>query len=452
VKTMLVVVGDILLDQEVRGDVRRLCPDAPAPVVEDAEHTWRAGGAGLASTLAARDGAKVTLVTALGTDAAGERLVGLLEAEGIWVVNVGLAGATPEKIRIGTADRTLLRLDLGNGRVAPGADAEPLSALLETADAVLISDYGRGMAAAESVRRGLARAVRDLPVVWDPHPNGPPPVEGVRLATPNEAEVTGALRMPDSGVADTARFAEKLMDRWRCGSICVTCGSRGAVFVDGSSTPLIVPARPVEGGDPCGAGDRFAVTAALKLADGALASESVVAAADSASRFVAAGGARSVHRTNVEENGFVGKDGADFRPPIIVATGGCFDILHAGHVALLHAAARLGDRLVVCINSDASVRRLKGPGRPLVPQEDRATLLRSIEGVDEVVVFEEDTPESVLEQVRPDLFVKGGDYAGTHIPEADVVARWGGRAVVVPYLEGRSTSAIVGEAIKRAEL
>jgi rfaE bifunctional protein nucleotidyltransferase chain/domain len=132
-----------------------------------------------------------------------------------------------------------------------------------------------------------------------------------------------------------------------------------------------------------------------------------------------------------------------------VATSGCFDIVHAGHLASLRAARSLGSRLVVCVNSDASVRRLKGPGRPVLPEADRAALLRELACVDDVVVFDEDTPVRVLERLRPDVFVKGGDYSAGELPEAAAIAAWGGRAVVVPYVEGRSTTRIVEE-VRRA--
>jgi rfaE bifunctional protein nucleotidyltransferase chain/domain len=127
----------------------------------------------------------------------------------------------------------------------------------------------------------------------------------------------------------------------------------------------------------------------------------------------------------------------------VVATGGCFDLLHAGHVATLQAARRLGDRLVVCLNSDASVRRLKGAPRPLVPASDRARVLEALECVDAVVVFDEDTPAEALRRIRPDVWVKGGDYAGAHLPEQEVLAEWGGQAVAVPYLDGRSSTRLV---------
>ncbi|TDD67373.1 D-glycero-beta-D-manno-heptose 1-phosphate adenylyltransferase, partial [Jiangella aurantiaca] len=134
----------------------------------------------------------------------------------------------------------------------------------------------------------------------------------------------------------------------------------------------------------------------------------------------------------------------------VVATGGCFDLLHAGHVAGLQAARRLGDALVVCLNSDASVRRLKGPARPVVPAADRARVLRALECVDAVEIFDDDTPERVLRRLRPDLWAKGGDYAGTDLPEAAVVGEWGGRVVTLPYVDGHSTTALVQAAARSA--
>jgi rfaE bifunctional protein nucleotidyltransferase chain/domain len=134
----------------------------------------------------------------------------------------------------------------------------------------------------------------------------------------------------------------------------------------------------------------------------------------------------------------------------VVAAGGCFDLLHAGHVSYLQAARSLGDCLVVCINSDDSTRRLKGPGRPLVPEGDRAAVLRSLSCVDAVEIFDDDTPMALLDRLRPDIFAKGGDYALTQLPEAPLLASWGGQAVVLPYLDGRSTTSLMEEAVRRA--
>jgi rfaE bifunctional protein nucleotidyltransferase chain/domain len=208
---------------------------------------------------------------------------------------------------------------------------------------------------------------------------------------------------------------------------------------------------PVTGGDPCGAGDSFAAAAAAALADGAVTGEAVAGAVAAASAFVARGGASAWSSLGepVEPNVVAepGVDGVIARVRAaggtVVATGGCFDLLHPGHVATLRAARGLGDCLVVCINSDASVRRLKGPSRPLVTAADRARVLEALEFVDAVVVFDEDTPAEVLDRLRPDVWAKGGDYAGADLPEAAVLQRWGGQAVVLPYLDGHSTTALL---------
>ena len=444
----VVVVGDTLLDRDVLGTVERLSPDAPVPVLDQGAVRSRPGGAGLAALLAARDGRPVTLVTALARDAAGAELAAMLDAGGVEVIDLGLQGATPEKLRIGPPGRALLRLDRGGGGALGPANAEARAAIGWGA-ALLVADYGRGVAAAPDLRDALARATH--PIVWDPHPRGPAPVPGATLVTPNAAEAK-ALEpgFAGDGVPVVARRARALGRRWRAAAVGVTCGARGVVLVDGPGPPLSVAAEPARGGDPCGAGDRFASRAAGALADGAATAEAVLAAVTSASAFVAAGGA-----------GAIGADEASAPAPapaddpvalaraaraaggIVVATGGCFDLLHPGHVRTLQAARALGDCLVVCLNSDASVRALKGSGRPVVAQEDRAAVLRALGCVDGVVIFDEQTPSAVLERLRPHIWAKGADYADRELPEASVLAGWGGEVVLLPFLQGKSSTRII---------
>jgi D-beta-D-heptose 7-phosphate kinase/D-beta-D-heptose 1-phosphate adenosyltransferase len=416
----LVVVGDALLDRDLDGVVERLCPEAPVPVVEDVSSTARPGGAGLAALLAVGDGHETVLVTALARDAAGRELEALLCAAGVRVVDLGLAGATQQKVRVRSDGHLLMRLDHGGREPAPVGPASGEAAeALAGADAVLVADYGRGVARAEGIAvllRGL-----DRPFVWDPHPRGSEPVPRAALVTPNGAEA--------GVVADPAARAEELRLRWDARAVAITLGSHGAVLAAGGGTSSW-PAPAIQGGDPCGAGDRFAVTAAAVVAAGGDARDAVEEAVRSASAFVAAGGAGSVVRR---------------RPRTVVATGGCFDLVHAGHVATIEAARGLGDRLVVLVNSDASVRRLKGPDRPLQPEEDRVAVLQALAAVDEVVVFDEDTPIAALERLRPDVWVKGGDYGADELPETAVVETWGGRVAIVPYVAGRSTTRLIEE-------
>jgi rfaE bifunctional protein kinase chain/domain len=293
----LVVVGDALLDRDLDGRAERLAPDAPVPVVDDPAERRRPGGAALAATLAATlDGRAVVLVTALAADEAGTTLRELLELAGVEVVDLGLAGRTPEKIRFRAGGHSLLRVDRATrpGRVRPLGRSGRRA--LAGARAVLVADYGRGVAAEPGVRAALADLPARLPLVWDPHPRGPAPVRGARLATPNRAEAAGfAPEVPGTSLAAVTARARLLAERWAAAGVAVTLGPGGALLVEGAGAPLVVPASPIPAGDPCGAGDRFAATAAGLLADGALPSEAVAGAVTAATTFVASGGATTVH-------------------------------------------------------------------------------------------------------------------------------------------------------------
>ncbi len=454
----LVIVGDTLLDRDVEGSVHRVAPDAPAPVLDEEQVHDRPGGAGLAALLAAGHGHQVTLVTALADDAGGARLGELLTAAGVEVFALPLPGATAEKVRLKAGGQVLLRLDRGGDPQPPGDAPQAALDVLADATAILVSDYGRGVARHPALRAALEQT--KAPIVWDPHPNGPPPVAGVRLVTPNLAEARKLTGDAGGGSAMTTaqRTGHQLRQHWRAGAIAVTCGADGAVLCHSGPTPLVVPAPDTADGDTCGAGDRFAATAALALADGALVSEAVQQAVAAATAYVAAGGVAAALAPPAETTVPAERIGADeagkvtaevhARGGTVVATGGCFDLLHVGHLATLRAARRLGDCLIVCLNSDSSVRGLKGPDRPLNPETDRARLLAALDCVDAVVVFDEPTPEAVLSWLRPDVWVKGGDYAdgGPELPEAELVKRWGGQTVIVPYLDGRSTTRTIAAA------
>ncbi len=483
----LVVVGDTLLDVDLDGAASRLAPDAPVPVVDCRTERHRAGGAGLAAVLAAAmTGGEVVLITALGQDRQSEQLRAILHQR-VRVIALPLQGGTPSKVRVRAGGQPLVRLDAGDGRLAPGPLPPAARQALAVAGAVLVADYGRGVAAHPALAAALTRLRRDVPVVWDPHPCGPAPVRGVRLVTPNRAEAGGLAAAlgragpadvrPDAGPAGTAssalaqaaRDAAELARAWGA-AVAVTLGEGGALLSVGEATPVVVPAGPgvQQASDTCGAGDCFAAAAALALRDGALLSEAVEAAVRAATGFVRAGAASAAPGITVPASAAVparpvpgaprpggaggprgrlgcGRPGAG-RGGTVVATGGCFDLLHAGHVEILREARRLGDCLVVCLNSDSSVSALKGPGRPLVGAADRARVLLGLDSVDAVLVFDEPTPSAVLDRLRPDVWVKGGDYAHGELAEAAVVRRHGGQVVLLPYVGRHSTSKIVAAA------
>lgn len=444
----LCVVGDALLDVDWDGAVQRVCRDAPAPVLDTPTERARPGGAALAAALAAASGAEVTLVTALGTDDDARRLADLLAAAQVEVVDLCLDAPTPVKLRLRAEGHSIARVDRGcEPVVPPGPWTGRATAAVRSAGALLVSDYGRGLVAL----RGLAEAAlaRRRPTVWDPHSLGPRPPPATTVATPNLGEahaLAGGDGPPPDRLPDVLALAAAVSASLGCPA-AVTAGPLGAVLADGRSLPTVVPTTPVRG-DACGAGDRLAASTALALAGGATVLEAVEQGVADARAYVAAGDA--ARDAGDLETGGTG-DAATARAVrraggVVVAAGGCFDVLHAGHVQLLDQARRLGDHLVVCLNSDRSVRRLKGPGRPLNTAADRAAVLRSLASVDGVVVFDEDTPTRALEDVRPHLFVKGADYLGVDLAEREVLARWGGHVVLLPLVAGRSTTRIIATA------
>ncbi|ROP26886.1 PfkB family carbohydrate kinase [Pseudokineococcus lusitanus] len=479
----VVVVGDVVLDRDLEGVVERVAPDAPVPVVDLRRTTESPGGAGLTALLVASgraggasptaDDVEVVLVAPVGDDEDGGRLRAALvegtgDGEGLRLVALPHTGLTRTKTRVRAAGQSLVRVDSGGPGTPSAPDLDELRAVLASADVVLVSDYGAGTTHDPGVRALLGAAAASVPVVWDPHPRGGEPVHGCALVTPNLSEaarVLGGAPRPDDGAGALAR-------RWAARGVVVTVGERGAFLGLPGTEPLYVPAPVVAGGDPCGAGDRFAATAALALARGAVLPEAVVEAVEDASAWVAGGGAagwRSRRAAGARPapsapvTAPTATGGGDPAEPAraadvagllarvraaggtVVATGGCFDVLHAGHVACLQAARRLGDALVVLVNSDASVRRLKGEGRPVQAQADRVRVLQALEAVDAVAVFDEDDPREALRVLQPDVWAKGGDYgaAGAVMPEAPLVQGWGGRVVLLPYLDGRSTTEIL---------
>jgi rfaE bifunctional protein nucleotidyltransferase chain/domain/rfaE bifunctional protein kinase chain/domain len=444
----VVVVGDVLLDRDIEGAVHRVTPDAPVPVVEVDGITERAGGAGLAATLLAREGVEVHLVTALADDEPGKNLLNLL-TERIRVTTVLTASGTRCKTRVRSAGQSLLRLDLEASADADGeCDVAALESALDDADAILVSDYAGGLVSHPAVRGTLERWAARRPMIWDPHPRGGEPVPGLTLVTPNRAEAEGF----GGNSEPIDRLAVRLCEGWQAWAVAITDGANGVFSTAGGGTTRFTPAPFEYRGDSCGAGDRFAGTVAAQIGAGATARDAIEAAVTDTADWLRAGGvlARPVDgRQPVEADAGTVIRRIRSAGGTVVATGGCFDVLHAGHIASLEAARRLGDGLVVLVNSDESVRRLKGATRPVNSQADRCRILQSLRCVDAVVVFTGDDPCEALRDLRPDIWAKGGDYSTEMMPETPIVTSWGGRVVLVPYLPGRSTTAILEEGSTR---
>ena len=291
----IAVVGDTLLDVDVSGTSERLSPDAPVPVVDVRTDDRRAGGAGLVATMLAKDGHDVTLVTVLGDDDRADELRALLPDVRIVAGPSGVA--TPVKTRVRVGEHALVRIDEGCDTPPVPPVTPAMTAVLAEVDAVVVADYGRGVAAAPDLRAAIASAAGTIPVVWDPHPKGATPVAGITVATPNAAEARRFTGLSGTGVPFATDAAAALVDAWDVGAVAVTMGDRGALVgrrTARGTDSRFVPAPSVTAGDPCGAGDRLAAGVAVALAGGADVPDAVAAGVTDASEYLAAGGVASL--------------------------------------------------------------------------------------------------------------------------------------------------------------
>jgi D-beta-D-heptose 7-phosphate kinase / D-beta-D-heptose 1-phosphate adenosyltransferase len=457
------VVGDLMLDEYVMGAVERISPEAPVQVVRVRDTEYRLGGAANVARQVAALGARVSLAGIVGADAAGDDLLRLCSASNIdtrAVIRLPECRTT-RKLRILGHSQQLLRLDWEDVKpCAPQTTVRMVSKLADgtRADAIILSDYAKGVLTPETMAsvtglRGTA------PVVVDPKHRDFTRYRGATTITPNlrelEAAVGETLDVNDTAAIATA--ARPLAEAADLEAMVVTLGDRGMLVVPVRGPEIAVPAieRPVY--DVTGAGDTAIAVLTLSLAAQAPLLSAAQLANAAAGVSVGQVGTVAVDLGSIRDalaarhdGKILGRDDLTTRAASwrmagkrIVFTNGCFDLLHAGHLSLLRQAAKLGDVLVLAINSDASVHRLKGPERPLVPQADRAALLAALAFVDAVTIFDEDTPRELLQRVRPHVLVKGGDYHLTEVVGREFVEGTGGRVALVPLTPGKSTTALV---------
>jgi rfaE bifunctional protein nucleotidyltransferase chain/domain/rfaE bifunctional protein kinase chain/domain len=468
--TTVLIVGDALLDGWLTGAPRRLCREAPAPVLEVERTTYAGGGAANTAVNVASLGGRAVLAAALGEDPDGGRLRRRLDAAGVDHRLVPVRGRrTLAKRRLVADEQIMLRFDEGDSGPLPEKVVTALvetvtAALDEGVDAVVVADYGGG-GVDDTVRALLARRRDDIPLlVVDAH--DPRPWASVRpdLVTPSFTEACRLLQC-DSDVLGARRAewlagqADRLLALAGAPMVAVTLDADGTVVLTRQLEPIRTYAQPALASHTAGAGDAYVAAFTLALAARApLADAAEVAqfAATAATRGRAPGTAVCDARGLLEVGGESDQAAlsvADLVAAVsehrkqgrrIVFTNGCFDVLHRGHVGYLAQARRLGDVLIVAVNSDDSVRRLKGPERPVNPVEDRVAVLAALACVDHVVVFEEDNPTNLIALVRPDLYVKGGDYTPELIPEAPLVRELGGEVLTLDYLPDRSTTKLIG--------
>lgn len=463
----VLVVGDVMLDRYLWGQVSRISPEAPVPVLHLEQETQVAGGAANVARNLAGLGVRVALAGVTGDDAGRAALLSLLAADGIDTGDILIATdrGTITKTRVIGNHQQMLRIDQERAIALTPADRQRLLAAVTCRipglDALLLSDYAKGVLGAE-VCAVLIKAARiaGVPVVVDPKGKDFTRYTGASLITPNRGELALATGTDPQDREALVSAGARLRRDLGLDLLALTLSEQGMVLVDAEGARDI-PAVAREVFDVSGAGDTVIATFAAGLAAGLghldtahlanLAAGVVVGHVGTApitcGELLAAicneqaleQGAKVRDLAGTLEQVRRWREGGE----LVVFTNGCFDLLHVGHVSYLERARRYGHRLVVGLNTDASVRALKGPERPLIGEDDRARVLAALASVDAVVLFDEATPLRLIEALRPDVLAKGADYREEDVVGAAEVKSWGGRVVLVPLVEDRSTSRII---------
>jgi len=471
--THVLVIGDIMLDRYIWGDVERVSPEAPVPIVRAVHRSERPGGAANVAMNLTGLGAKASLFGFCGQDADRECLEGCLEKAGVTAHLTSVkTHPTTTKLRIVAGQQQMLRLDMEKTEEYSAEAYEDLIAKVEagipSADAIVLSDYAKGVLS-ENVCQRLIEKAREqgIPVLVDPKQRSFTRYRGATTICPNLNELSVATDVAAKDLGTVLSAGQAMVSELGLEYLTVTLSEKGIALLraeDRSISPAV--ARQVF--DVSGAGDTVIATLALSLASGLEIETAVQLANVAAGIVVSKLGTVPIARDELltslmpeielqAREKVLTTDRLKTRVSAwrssgesVVFTNGCFDLLHIGHITLLEDARRQGDRLIVGINSDASVSRLKGPTRPMVGQRDRAYVLAALAAVDAVVIFDEPTPLQLIEALRPDVIVKGGDYNEDTVVGAKEVRSWGGRVKIVPIVEGFSTTKLIAKAIAPA--
>jgi D-beta-D-heptose 7-phosphate kinase / D-beta-D-heptose 1-phosphate adenosyltransferase len=466
----LLVLGDVMLDKYIWGEVGRISPEAPVPVVRTTHQSERPGGAANVAMNLAKLGATVALVGFTGGDPDEKLLAASVQLHGIDPAFVACEGfPTITKTRIVGGRQQMLRLDSENlGTRADGDHDRLLTRVREelpTCHAVVLSDYAKGVLEPVLCQVVIAEARRQgVPVLVDPKTADFSRYKGATTICPNLHELSVASRVDVRNLEAMLAAGERMVEEFDLEYLTATLSEKGIAVIRPGNR-FLAPAVARQVFDVSGAGDTVIAVLALCLASGLAIEPSVQLANIAAGIVVGKVGTVPVEKHELlaalapdialhAEDKVLTRDELVRRVAVwrasgerVVFTNGCFDLLHVGHITVLEQSRRLGDRLIVAINSDASVSCLKGPSRPVVGENERARVLAALAAVDAVVIFGEATPLELIVASRPDVIVKGGDYNEDTVVGAKEVKSWGGRVAIVPIVEGHSTTRLIERSI-----
>jgi D-beta-D-heptose 7-phosphate kinase/D-beta-D-heptose 1-phosphate adenosyltransferase len=459
-KIRVLVVGDLMLDRYWNGETTRISPEAPIPIVHVRDSLERPGGASNVALNVQALGAQSTIMGMVGTDLDGERLESLLNNAGVnCVLQHSLTEPTITKLRILSRHQQLLRVDFEE-KLTSFSHATLLTDFkkqLENTDIVILSDYNKG-ALTHAVDLIAAANAAKVPVLVDPKQDTFAAYRGATLLTPNLKEfqaVVGSIKNLD----DLVIKANEQIEINDLQALLITRSENGMSLIQKGKKPIHIPTKAKEVFDVTGAGDTVIATLACMMAAdrtwGQAMSIANLAAGISISKLGAATVSvpelrRALHEEQLAGAAIVDRnqlkllvEDAKAHGETVVMTNGCFDILHAGHVSYLDEAKQLGNRLIVAVNDDASVRRLKGNSRPINSLDARMQVLGALKAVDWVVPFSEDTPENLIDYIEPSILVKGGDYKVEEIAGHKSVLKNGGEVKILQFKDGVSTTNII---------
>jgi D-beta-D-heptose 7-phosphate kinase/D-beta-D-heptose 1-phosphate adenosyltransferase len=465
----ILVIGDLILDRYLRGDVSRISPESPVPVVHLTHENEVGGGCANVAVNLATLGLSVAIVGYVGEDAFGDRLLNILQNHAVSTAGIIRRPdiVTVVKTRVIGGRQQMLRIDREDSYTAaePPTEAEMLGAienfLHEGVDGVILSDYAKGVLSENICRQVISSCRhRRIPIFVDPKGQDFSKYTGATAISPNRRELAAACRTAPHPLEPLLQAGQSLTNKLQLEFLAVTLGEHGIALLDGHTISNI-PAVAREVFDVSGAGDTVIAALSASIIAGLNTTEALHLANLAAGIVVGKVGTAAVTREELlhalsTEQTVVQSEKICTLPDLlarveqwrakgdrIVFTNGCFDLLHVGHVTYLAAARKLGNRLLVGLNSDRSVRALKGPGRPVVNEEDRARVLAALTAVDAVVLFDQETPLELIKSIRPDVLAKGNDYTFDQVVGAKEVTAWNGEVVLVPLVDGKSSSDIL---------